>query len=520
MLGKRRLVNRYAAVLVAGLAVALAAGVATAAGASTTTSGPTTTNAGLEQFYQQKANWRSCQQNPQDTAGQALDEAGAQCADVTVPLDYTRRDRRTITVALSRIAATDTAHKIGPLVINLGGPGIPVLERVTDAAGAMGATGARFDLIGMDVRFTGRSTPMDCEWPSTWIPRSAGVDRASFNRMIALSSDLARRCTDRYASELTFASTANAARDLDVVRQVLGAAKMSFLGYSYGTYLGAMYTQLFPNRADRMVLDSAIDPADPGVHLHNTTGPKHDQAALAQWAGWAAAHDADYHLGTTGAAVLARIDRIYQGAARHPLHVGTYTVDDTVVPALFIDPLVDDSDFDNDQLARYVQTLDLALTAGHADPSPDLADALAGILTGVSSKIHSGQIAISCADESVPRDPEFYWRDVRARQAQQPLFGAMSRVNPCAFWPAGSVTSVPIRNAVPALIVHADGDIGTTPELNQAMHTALTSSRMITLDGVRTHGVYLFRGASCVDDAVNAYLNTGTLPSADFHCAE
>jgi pimeloyl-ACP methyl ester carboxylesterase len=448
-----------------------------------------------------------------------LDEAGASCAPVRVPIDYDRPAGGAITVWISRIAATDTAHRIGPLIINLGGPGLPTLGRVVDASAAMGATGARFDLIGMDVRFTGRSTPVDCGWPSTWIPRSTGASRKSFDRVVALSADLARRCTARYGTLLQHASTVNAARDMDIVRAALGDRSLSYLGYSYGSYLGALYLQLFPQHANRFVLDSAIDPADPGIHVHGDSGPVRT-AALHAWATWAAGHDADYHLGATPDEVIGLVNRIYRSSADRPLRIGRFPVDDTVVPALLLNPLSDDSDASNDQLARYVRTLADALTGQTVEPSADLDEALAGILTGADSLLHSGQTAISCADEPAPRDIEWYRRDIQARQTRDPLFAGVNRVGPCAFWPTTPPRPITIDNRVPALIVHADGDIGATAELNQAMHRALGGSRMITLDNVRTHGVYLFRGAACVDEPVNAYLTTGALPLSDEHCTE
>ena len=509
----RRITKRTALAL--AVAVLATTGTATVAGA-----GPGGGRSGaLAGYYGQRLDWQSCQQDGSDDVGRALDQAGASCAPVSVPIDYDRPGRGAMTVWISRITATGTAHRIGPLVLNLGGPGIPALGSVVDAAAAMGATGARFDLIGMDVRFTGRSTPVDCDWPSTWIPRSAGADRASFDRMVALSVDLAHRCAARFRQPLRNASTVNAARDMDIVRAALGERSVSFLGYSYGSYLGAKFAQLFPRRTNRIVLDSAIDPADPGIHVRGDNGPVRE-AALLEWETWAAAHDPDYHLGTSQAAVSALIDHIYRTAADRPLRIGRYRVDDTVVPALLVNPLSDDGDASNDQLARFVRTLADALAGQTVQPTPDLDDAIAGILTGRNSQFHSGQTAISCADQPVPRDIDWYWRDIQRRRTAAPLFGGLNLVSPCAFWPARPVPPVSVSSPAPALIVHADGDINATAELNQAMHRALTGSRMITLDHVRTHGVYLFRGATCVDDSVNAYLDTGVLPPADRHCVE
>jgi pimeloyl-ACP methyl ester carboxylesterase len=499
---------------------ALAVGCGLIAAPATTASASTGT--GLARFYQQRLTWHGCQQGPDDADGQALDAAGAQCADVTVPLDYSHPDRRAITVAISRLKATDTAGRIGSLLINLGGPAIPAIGIPVLAQQAMGDTGARFDLIGMDRRFVGRSTPLDCGLPAGWIPRSAGTDRKSFDRMVRLMNDLADRCARQRADLLPYASTANAARDMDVIRAALGEPKLSYLGYSQGTYLGALYTQLFPKRADRFVLDSAIDPTQPGTRVLRTpeNAPRRE-AALRTWAGRAAQHDDQFHLGATADAVLATVQRIYQASARQPLHVGQFRVDDTVLPGLLVDPLSDDSDASSADLAAIVQVLVRAVDTGSAEPTPDLDATLAGLLTGAQSSKYSAMAAIMCADAAVPRDPQSYWRDVQAHRAGEPIFGPLDfDITPCAFWPAGAVHPAgPVHNAVPSLVVQAAEDINANYEQGLAMHRALTGSRLITLDDVRTHGVYGFWGSACVDDTVNGYLRTGVLPARDVTCA-
>jgi pimeloyl-ACP methyl ester carboxylesterase len=470
----------------------------------------------LAAYDHQAIAWHSCQLGPDDSEGQQLDQAGAHCADVRVPLDYTHPHGRTITIAISRLAATDTAHKIGPLIINTGGPALPNLHTVALAGPAMGATGARFDLIGMDQRFSGRSTPVDCDWPVGWLTRSAGADRASFETMVSLAHDLATRCST-HANLLAYASTANAARDMDVIRAALGAPKLSYLGYSYGSYLGALYTQLFPTHAGRIVLDSAIDPAHVGIDKGNVAPVR--QASLVDWAGWAAQHDDQFHLGTTSAAVLATVDRVYRASARHPLHVGAFRVDDTIVPDLLLDPLTDDGDDSSAQLASRVQVLATAAAEGSAQPTDDLTDALTGLLTGANSATETAQVATMCGDAAEPHDPAVYLHRVKNDRSAAPIFGPIDgNISPCAFWPTTPAAPITVHNGVPALIVHADGDINAISALNDAMHAALTGSRMITLQGVGAHGVYLFESSACVDDAVNNYLDTGGLPATDTTC--
>jgi pimeloyl-ACP methyl ester carboxylesterase len=463
--------------------------------------------------------WHPCAVGPDDAEGQALEDAGVECGDVTVPLDYTEPHGRTITVAIARSRGSDTAHHIGPMIINLGGPASPVLDSVPLARAAMGATGERFDLIGMDPRFAGRSTPVDCKWPAYWLPRSAGADRAGFDAMVALDREFAGRCGSAERKLLRHASTANMARDMDEIRAALGEPKLSYLGYSQGSYLGAVYTQLFSRRADRMVLDSAIDPALSGTRvLRNAAAGR--EAGLREWAAWAAARDADYHLGETADAVLATVRRVYAASARRPLTVGAYAVNDTLLPALIVTPLTDDTE--NGELATVVGVLARAADGQPAEPTEGMTETLASLVDGVGSATHTAQTAILCGDAAVARDPEVYWRDIQRHRASSPLFEPLARtITPCSFWPyAPAEQPIDVHNGTPALIVQAEKDVNSQLPGARALHRALTGSRMIVLAGARTHGVYLFRGASCVDKAVDAYLDSGRLPTSDRTCSE
>ncbi|MFI7599111.1 alpha/beta hydrolase [Actinoplanes sp. NPDC049681] len=463
--------------------------------------------------------WHPCAMNAQDEEGKTLDEAGVECGDVTVPVNYAKPRGRTMTVAIARSRATDQTRRIGSLIINLGGPALPVLSVVPLARDAMGQAGSRFDLIGMDPRFSGRSTPLDCHWPGSWLPRSAGADRESFDRMVALARDLAKRCGQTHAADIPYASTANTARDIDTIRAALGESKMSYLGYSQGTFLGAVYAQMFPQRVDRLVLDSAVNPTRPGTYLLRDGEPGR-QAALGEWAEWAAARDDEFGLGSTAKEVLATVNEVYAASARKPLKIGGYAIDDTVVPAIIIRSLSDDAT--NAELAETVATLSAIAKGGTGELTESLADVLSSVLTDAESALHSPQTAIMCGDAAAPRNPRWYWRDIQAHRAASPLFAPMSRtITPCAFWPNSPLERpVHIANGVPALIVQAEKDINSQLPGARKMHQALKGSRMVTLQGARTHGVYGFRGASCVDDSVNAYLESGSMPQADVTCTE
>jgi pimeloyl-ACP methyl ester carboxylesterase len=461
--------------------------------------------------------WHDCSTGPTDDLGAALDAAGAQCGEVTVPVDYTRRGGRTITLALSRIRASDPGRRRGTLVINPGGPGAPGLEQVL-LGQYLPAVAATYDLVGTDPRFVGRSSPLRCDWPTDTFVRSAGPDRRTFAESVAFAKHLAVGCTQHDRELLPFASTRNTARDLDAVRRALGEQRISYLGYSYGTYLGAVYLQMFGSHADRFVLDSAVDPAVYGPGLFRRNAPA-IAAALRNWAGWAAGHG-EYGLGATPGQVLATVDRISRAAAQRPLRVGRYSVDGHVLPYVLFAGVYDDSDAAHTTFATTVQTLDAAAHGSEVTPAPPLEQFLAGVFTGAGAATDRAGTPILCADRAVSRDPASYLRDIEAHRADEPLFGPLTRnITPCAFWPGAPVEPpTTVDNAVPALIVSADGDPATPYRGQVALHRALTGSRQLTLRGAFRHGVYLLAGNACVDAAVDAYLVGGALPGSDRSC--
>jgi len=490
--------------------------------------GPDTTGSqaggGLDRYYDQRLAWGSCRESPDDTMGGDLDKAGVQCADVTVPLDYAAPRGRTITVAISRLKATDTRHRIGAILRNNGGPGGTALESPPYTREAMKEVGSRYDIIGFDPRFVGRSTPLDCGWPVSFTWFSAGAGRAGFDRQVALSKGLADKCRATNASVLPHVTTRNTARDMDVIRGALGERKISYLGYSYGTYLGTVYTQMFPGRYDRVVLDGAVAPGDYGPRLLKGTVRENDRA-LSAWAAWAADHHAAYGLGRTRAAVFATIDRVMARAARGPLTIGTapevFRVDDTRIPMFLFMGIADDTDRARASLAEQVSVLAEAAKGRPVTPSPEFTEMLRFALSGADSPSGSAQMAIICGDVPAPRDPELYWRDIERTRAAHPLFGPLTEnIGPCAFWNAPRENPTRVRHDAPSLIVAATGDPRTTYRSSVALHDQLPSSRLLTLQGADRHAVYGEYGNACVDSKVNRYLKTGRLPGKDEVCVK
>ncbi|WP_233599046.1 alpha/beta hydrolase [Amycolatopsis sp. WAC 01375] len=450
--------------------------------------------------------WHGCTTGPGDSLGAELDKAGAQCGDVVVPVDYRRPRGREITVALARIKATDPARRRGAVLLNPGGPGGPAMELVL-AGASMPEIAAEYDLVGMDPRFVGRSSPLRCAWNTDTFTRSAGPDVRSFGESVAFAKELARGCSGNDHELLRAASTRNTARDMDVVRAALGERKISYIGASYGTYLGAVYLQMFGARADRFVLDSSVDPEVFGPGLLRPTAPALD-AASRNWAKSAAGQG-------LGEQTLRDIAR---AAERRPFKVGKYTVDGHMVPYLFFAGLYDDRPASQAEFATTVRTLRDAAAGLPVTPSAALNALLDGLTTGSGAATDRAGTPVVCADRAASRDPATYYRDIQAHRAAEPLFGPLARnITPCAFWPVAPVEpATRIRNSSPALLLGSTGDPATPYAGQLAMRRALAGSRLVTVEGVYRHSVFL-KGDACVDTAVRDYLLSGALP-ADRTC--
>jgi pimeloyl-ACP methyl ester carboxylesterase len=332
--------------------------------------------------------------------------------------------------------------------------------------------------------------------------------------------DLATRCAGR-EDVLPHVSTRNIARDMDVVRAALGEKKVSYLGVSYGSYLGAVYTQMFPDRADRVVIDSALDPDAYGPDLTRGTAPA-EAAALTAWAGWVAHHHGQYGLGATTGQVLNTVDRIRRAAARGPLTVGTHTVEATMLPLILSTSIgIGNIEQTYATFSATIRVLSDAARGSTVTPTPDLEQILA--LYSSQEPYDKGNVSAlvsRCADRAASRSPQTYWRDIQAHRADEPLFGAFTRnITPCAFWPTDPAEPpTKVDNDVPTLIVGADGDTITHLPGQLNMHRALTGSRMVTLTNAHRHAVFLFEGNACIDATVKRYLLDGVLPDTDTTC--
>ncbi|MEO9322662.1 alpha/beta hydrolase [Nocardioides sp. C4-1] len=203
-----------------------------------------------------RLSWRRC--------GAGL-RAGAprgrlQCAVVRVPLDYDRPDGATTPLRIARLKASGP-RRVGSLFVNPGGPGGPSASFVTTAASLLGPrVGAGFDVVGVDPRGTGRSGRVTCRTTARPSPLGFPLGAAQVKAWIKTDDALRRSCASRGSRLLGHASTADVARDMDLVRRALGESQLTYYGISYGSYLGATYAALFPSRVRALVVDGVLDP--------------------------------------------------------------------------------------------------------------------------------------------------------------------------------------------------------------------------------------------------------------------
>lgn len=186
------------------------------------------------------------------------------CAKVKVPLDYSQPDRASIEVVISRLGAADPTKRHGVLLLNPGGPALPGLDTPSTMAPTLPKPVLDgYDLIGFDPRGVGTSTPQSCglENPSVAALFPYPAADGSIDANVQAARATAAKCAATAGENLRYFTTANTARDLDRVREALGEAKISYWGQSYGTYLGTVYSALFPDRTDRVILEGNVDPA-------------------------------------------------------------------------------------------------------------------------------------------------------------------------------------------------------------------------------------------------------------------
>ncbi|MGW6273950.1 alpha/beta hydrolase [Streptomyces sp. NPDC055060] len=433
-----------------------------------------------------------------------------ECSTLKVPLDYRRPDGRQIEIAISRLASKKPAERRGVLLTNPGGPGVTGLgyPAVLAASGLPQEVLDSYDLIGFDPRGVARSTPVTCDLSPEQqargnIPPYAHT-AADVAREAGNARTVAQQCaTSRTAWMLPHTTTANTARDMDRIRAALGEEKLSYLGASYGSYLGAVYTTLFARRSDRIVLDSNLGPGGYDVTAMRLFA-RGLQDRFPDFAAFAAAHP-EYDLGTTPAQVTAKFFDLAERLEAKPVQ----GFDATAFRGVTFDRLYSDADMP--LVAKIWHALDTDQPPPSTPPLPDMENSMAA------------RFSVICGDTRWPRTVREYQRNVAVDRLKYPMLGgSTASVGPCAFWPdkrAEPPVRIGDRGPSNVLMAQNERDPGTPLVGAQELRRAFGKRAAMVSADQGGHGVYPFGPNTCANDTVTAFLTTGQRPARDLPCA-
>ena len=501
--GRRRLRAVAVALLV------LTAGCSAGAAGSTRSAAPST----LAGYYAQRLDWQPC-------------DHGFECARLLVPFDYSRPDGRRFSLPVVKLPASDPSHRIGALVINPGGPGGSGVQYALGARSELpAAVLARFNIVGFDPRGVGASEPALSCLTGPQLDQYLATDDAPANgaqlaTVVGRNKLYAERCEQNSAALLPYVGTRNAARDMDVLRAALGESRLTYLGKSYGTYLGTWYAQLFPARVRALVLDGAVDPDTPSLQ-DDITQAEGFQVALTSFAAWClATASCPLRGGSSGslAAAVAKVQRLVTRANSVPLanHLNDGQVADGAMLVNGIAAAL--------YSKSYWPDLKTGLANAFAGDGTVLVE-LANLLlernpNGTYSNLADADTAISCLDRPWPRSLAAWQAAARQAAAQAPLFGPpiVWGSLACAYWPVPSYPLPKIRaaGAPPILVIGTLRDPATPYRQAQALAGDLASGVLLGWNG-DGHTAY-GEGSACVDTIVNDYLINLSVPRSGTVC--
>ncbi|WP_162907523.1 alpha/beta hydrolase [Allorhizocola rhizosphaerae] len=452
--------------------------------------------------------WGEC---PPPALGEIVDPR-QECASLNVPMDYRRPHDRQITVTVSRIRAADAALRRGILLLNPGGPGGSGLNLPSFLVRTLPAdVTARYDLIGFDPRGVRHSTPITCAIPANTpldllLPYPA--PDGSIARNVEFARSVAASCAEQTGALLPYITTANTARDMDRIRAALGEQKLSYLGYSYGSYLGAVYTSLFTHRSDRIVLDSAVNPNRIWYDTWRLFGLG-TTLRLPDFTAWAAKRNDTYGLGATPQEVNDYYFRTAAELDRNPIPLPDLLLNGNVLREVTRSLLYDDRMFPT--LAQFWQAVG----------TPGAATALPGLQVPVDNSI-AVLYSVACNDIAWSTDVQMYARNTQLSRRVWPVLAGMpANLWPCAFWhhrPIEPPVTIDADGPRNVLVLQNLRDPATPWIGGVGMRTALGSRAALVTVDAGGHGIYGIRSGPCVDAIATEFLVTGALPERDRFC--
>ena len=527
---RRRRVSAGVLAAVAGVCLGVGAGAVpaaalTAAGPAPAASSKAAVPQGLESFYSQKVEWYDCVA----TAGveKSAEKTGFQCAKVTVPLDYSQPGGQTIEIAMKKHLATGSVRQ-GTLFMNPGGPGGSGVDNV----GAMATTtfaGVQkaYDIIGFDPRGVGSSTAITCstDAEAKAMEGVSPVDGAgapvAFEKRAAVMSERFKQLEADCASRtkptelLDHVDTVSVARDLDVLRALSGDQKLNYTGFSYGTYLGATYAELFPANTGRLVLDGALDPSLSYSERRQGQALGFERA-LRNYVAWCQSGQSCPLTGDTDAGVK-QIGDVFTSANQSPVPSSDPNRPVTGEEMKRIVGFV--LYFPESSWSAVSEALGQVINEHDASAFRAMADEIAA-----QPQVNAGaNIGINCLDYRVEGDMATWTAQSKELERIAPRFATVTEAGDlgCQAWGhTGTQPSKALhaKGAAPILVVGTTGDPATPYEWAEALADQLDSGQLLTWEG-NGHAAYTNSGhGPCVTQAVDTYLLTGTMPKKGLTC--
>ncbi|MGP2438471.1 alpha/beta hydrolase [Streptomyces sp. JW3] len=478
---------------------------------------PQATPAELAPYYGQKLSWRDC------------GVPGFQCATMKAPLDYAHPAEGDVRLAVARKKATGPGQRLGSLLVNPGGPGGSAVGYLQQYAGVgyPEEVRARYDMVAVDPRGVARSEPVECldgpKMDAYTRTDTTPDDEKETEQLVGAYKTFAEGCSTDAPELLRHVSTAESARDMDLLRGVLGDEKLTYVGASYGTFLGATYAGLFPDRVGRLVLDGAMDPSLPARQLNM------EQTAGFETAFQSFAKDCVRRSGcplggkgTTPDQVGKNLKAFFEKLDARPIRTaGTESreLTESLATTGVIAAMYDEGAWPQLREALTAATKKndaaglLALSDSYYERDPD----------GSYSNLMSANAAVNCLDlPAAFTSPD----EVRAAlpdfEKASPVFGeglAWASLN-CAYWPvqpSGEPRRIAAEGSAPIVVVGTTRDPATPYRWAEALAAQLSAGRLLTYDG-DGHTAY-GRGSTCVDSAIDAYLLRGTAPADGKRCS-